>query len=422
MFSYGPRSKSADLPELLRKTYLPDVTVPNRADYESPVQKTLRSIRRIGNRIFSHMRCERNISTAGKDLIMNGKLLTGYAGTYSSGGEGIYRFSFDPVSGTLSEPELFYRLRDAKWVSLRQNFLAAACEKGGRAGTCLIELKDGVPVFAGEVLEEQSAPCFILQDEEHIYTANYHDGTVMVYSRDGGRLNPVRRIETAPKAGCHQILLHGRYLVVPCLTRHTILLFNRGRSFSPAGEIPFPDGSGPRHGVFNREHTRLYVVSEWSNELFVFQVLNNQADSEFRLIGQNSVLRSAENDRFGLSGQYSPCSADAPAAAHPSGCEPPASAAIRLSRDERYLYISIRGVNQIAVFRTTGTGAVPVRHSPCGGEHPRDFILSGDERYLLAANRMTNDIVCMERNPETGMLSDPVSRISIPQCISLTGI
>lgn len=320
-------------------------------------------------------------------------LVDGYIGTYQSEeSRGIYHFLFDPDTGRMTEPELFYEAQNAKWVSLNDRMIIFPMERQGRAGTCFLELGDGGAdyVQVTEVLEESQTPCYILQDGDMVYTANYHEGNVMVYRLQDGVPSLVNRIENGTGAGCHQILLHGTMLMVPCLTQDRIRLFDTSREFAPAGEILFPRGSGPRHGVFNREHTKLYVVSELSNELFVFHVKGN----EFCLMQSLPVLPEGEAKAV-------------------------ASAAIRLAADESFLYISIRGINRLAVLDVRSHPAAVVQHVSSGGDHPRDFVLSGDGRFLLAANRLEGGIVCMERDKTTGLLGEVRQHVAMPEAVSL---
>ena len=137
-----------------------------------------------------------------------------------------------------------------------------------------------------------------------------------------------------------------------------------------------------------------YVVSEWSNELFVFRVQG----SEFTLMQTVTVLPEREREKNGNA----------------------AAAAIRMTKEERFLYVSVRGIDTLAVFDISGGGAAIIQHISCGGVHPRDFILSGDERFLLVANRFEGGIVSMERNAENGMLKIPLHSVSMPEGVSLT--
>lgn len=155
------------------------------------------------------------------------QMINGYIGTYfSESSKGVYRFAFYPESGELAEPELFYEAKDAKWVSCSEGRLCFPMEEEGKAGTCFLRLENGEIKDEIKILEERHTPCYILQDGGLVYTANYHDGTVMIYGRDDENMHILKRIACGEKAGCHQILLHDSLLLVPCLEQNRIRLFD----------------------------------------------------------------------------------------------------------------------------------------------------------------------------------------------------
>lgn len=351
-------------------------------------------------------------------------LVDGFIGTYASEqSEGIYHFLFNIESGQMTDPELFYKADNAKWVCLDGSSMTFPVEKQGRAGTCFLELQNGEVTCSREILEETQTPCYILQEGAYVYTANYHEGTVMVYHLKDGIQTLVKRIENGAKAGCHQILLHRGYLMVPCLEQNRIRLFDITRDFIPAGEILFPEGSGPRHGVFNREHTKFYVVSEWSNELFVFRVYGR----EFVLSETLSILnksggagiKAGDAGREDEAEKSEEKTEKKPEKTGIKKASKDAAAAIRITEDGRFLYVSVRGADILAVFEIREDGPCVIQVIPCGGVHPRDFILSENEKFLLAANRYAGGIVCFERDKNTGLLKNTGLHIDMPEAVAL---
>lgn len=333
-----------------------------------------------------------------------------YIGTYNSdNSKGVYHFTVTPDTGSMTQPELFYEASNAKWISIQKNSMVFPIEKQGKAGTCFLTLKENEIDHVEEILEENQTPCYILQEGSNVYTANYHGGNVMVYHLENGVPSLIKRIENGNKAGCHQIILHEPYILVPCLEQNVIRLFDKENGYNPAGEIIFPNGSGPRHGVFNREHTKLYVVSEWSNELFVFNVNKNQ----FKLEQTLSVLPEAP---MHLANEARKSKKERELV---KKVEPAAAAAIRLTSDEKFLYISIRGMDILTVIDVQGEKAAVIQHSSCGGVHPRDFILSPDENFLLAANRFGGGIVSIGRDRTSGLLEGFLDSVSMPEGVSL---
>ena len=196
--------------------------------------------------------------------------LTGYIGTYASPESlGIYRFTMDLDNGNLSKPELYYGALDCKYLSLHGTLLAAPRKRDGQAGICLLDTAGGGASLAGEAFYETAPACYVTQDDACIYTANYHEGCILVYRKSPDSLTLAKRIDIAPKAGCHQILFHNHYMLVPCLLLDTVKIYDCSRDFAPAGELRFEEGTGPRHAVFDKDHHRLFLVSELSNQLFV---------------------------------------------------------------------------------------------------------------------------------------------------------
>lgn len=334
-------------------------------------------------------------------------ILDGYIGTYySEKSPGIFQFRFNTITGALTVPALLYEAKNAKCSALWGSLLAAPLEKDGRAGICLWDTSSSSPVQS-EIFTESKTACFIVQDSTYIFTANYHEGTVLIYRKAPEGLVLHKKIEIAPMAGCHQILFHDHYLLVPCLELDEIRIFDREFDYQPAGKIVFPKGSGPRHGIFNRIHTHLYVVTERSNELFTFDLGSDlRGDSDGNLRGDSGIDLD-----FELVSQIS--------VLNPEAGNENASAAIRLSPDEHFLYVSVRGADFITVISLTGTSPLAVQYASCQGSHPRDFVLSPNGRFLLIVNRTSNELVCMCRNSITGFLEEVCSRVPVPEGVGI---
>ena len=368
-------------------------------------------------------------------------LLEGYAGTYASAeNKSLWRFAVDTETGVLTQPEPVLEAADSKYLFLhRQNLQAEgperksetlACTEGkaqpqllavprkvnGRAGLAVVNVATDPLQVVGEYGEEQDCPAYVTGDGEFWYTANYHDGGIRIYKLTetsnfpgneklptailtgedaaGGEKNCgnalanlqlIHKLETGRESGCHQILLAGPFLLACCLVRDQILIYDRTRNWQQVGTIDFPKGTGPRHGIFTRNRQTLFVVSELSNELFVFQNL--------KLVSAQPLLE--QNDL------------------------PAAAAAIRLSPDEKFLYVSVRERNVICVFALAGITATKIQEAPCGGDHPRDLVLTPDGKFVLAVNRYPGSIVSFSRDQASGKIGKAVSSITIPQAVSV---
>lgn len=315
----------------------------------------------------------------------------GYIGTYTTGrSQGIYRFTFDPDTGALSEPILFAAVRNPKCVARKGSILASAIELEGRAGVALWDARHPCTPPFSMCCPEKQTPCHLRFSGSSLLAANYHEGLFTVYRTDSHNLSCATQIACGEKAGCHQSLGRRGFILVPCLEQDQVRIFDR--KFSPRGVILFPAGSGPRHGIFHPKDRTLWMVTERSHELYYF----NYADTRYQLLQQVSILPK-DHPEYAAS----------------------TTAAIRLSPDGRFLYTSTRGADIMSVFALDADGAHLIQQVPCGGKHPRDFILSDDGRYVLVLCRDSDDLFSFSRDAETGKLGEIVSHIHVPEGSSI---
>lgn len=290
--------------------------------------------------------------------------MKGYIGTYASTKEnGIYQFSFDEGTKNFIECSLYLKDKDTKYLSLYKNVLAYpfALEHGA-----IKMIRDHVSDTAEN---EKHVSCYITQDEHYIYTANYHDGTVLRYRKEDNHITGCETIEIKEKAGTHQVILQTNKLLVPCLLLDCIMVYDRA-TLAYDTTIPFPKGSGPRHGVLNKNQSYLYVVSENSCEVFCIDVMNQYAIQK--------VLPLLQGIEHGSAG------------------------AIRKSEDDRFLYVSIRECNRIYVIDIKQWKVVQCVES--GGDHPRDIALDPSQQFLFVSNRFSNNVIVFERDCTNGRL------------------
>ena len=318
-------------------------------------------------------------------------LIYGYVGTYTSPeAPGTYRFALDTQSGALDAPELIYPQTNTKYAAWSQGLLATVTEKDGAAGVALLSTAGAEPSLLDTQLLEKNTACFLTWQDGLLYSANYHDGNVLIYTAKDGRLSLAHRLYVEDESGCHQVIFHGRWLLVPCLRRDQVLLFDREEEFRQVGVLEFPAGTGPRHGVFTKDHRRFYLVSETSNQLFTYRV----DGLSFTLEDVQPILPpdfSGKGD----------------------------TAAIRLSEDERTLYISIRGAGAIAVFRVGGERPALLQHVPSQRKEPWAPLPVPGGKFLLAANRKSDEIVSFALEAD-GTVGSRAGSSTVPQCVGMT--
>jgi 6-phosphogluconolactonase len=302
-----------------------------------------------------------------------------YAGTYTgTGSRGIYRMDFE--DGILSSPELFCEIANPKYIAMHEGRITTVCDLNGRSGAALLNEKGEI---TDEAAYENGTSCYVGRCGDRIYTANYHEGTFSYLKETDGKLKFKDTVLIRERAGCHQVLCLNDRIYVPCLFLDRVVIFDS--ELKKTGSIRFNRGTGPRHGVFSADGKYLYLISELSNELFVISTETNE------ILSSISVLPGGETHRRD-------------------------SAAIRLSEDGKYLYVSTRTMDILSVIRLNGTEPELIQTVPCGGRHPRDFILCGS--WLLCANRFSNSIVSF-RILEDGTVGEQVSSVAVPEAVSL---
>jgi 6-phosphogluconolactonase (cycloisomerase 2 family) len=144
-------------------------------------------------------------------------------------------------------------------------------------------------------------------------------------------------------------------------------------------------GAGPRHLVFHPAGRYVYVADE--------------SDSTVTVCGwQAGTLTPGQV----LSTRPKPSTAT----------NNPAEIAI--SADGRFVYVSNRGDNTVAVFAASADGSTLrlVANPPCGGTEPRHLAIDPTGRWLYVANQKTGQVVWYELNTTTGLPGKEAGRVA----------
>ncbi|MFQ7235155.1 MAG: beta-propeller fold lactonase family protein, partial [Enterococcus hulanensis] len=94
-------------------------------------------------------------------------------------------------------------------------------------------------------------------------------------------------------------------------------------------------------------------------------------------------------------------------------------AAIRVSDDGRFLYASNRGHNSIAVFAIAddASSVEMIQTISTEGDFPRDFALSPDNAYVVAANQNSDNLTLYRRDNESGLLTMIQKDVFAPEAV-----
>lgn len=178
-------------------------------------------------------------------------------------------------------------------------------------------------------------------------------------------------------------------------------------ALTEVGATTLPPGSGPRHAALG-QGGKVYVVAELS-----LQVMELGSDCAEGAEGAaRGVCRTADI----------PSTSTAAAGAGNSTFT--SAAAIRVSRDQRFLYVSLRTEEDsdeegsIAGFALGADGSLGelVGTWGSGGQQPRDFALvevPGIGEVVVVANRRSSEVVVLDRDGATGALGELLAAAAV---------
>ncbi len=193
------------------------------------------------------------------------------------------------------------------------------------------------------------------------------------------------------RAHCCEKEPQGSMLLFAGIAQDKVFVFetDEGRitSKEPAGEILLNKGAGPRHLKFHPILNYLYVITEYSNEIFVYLVEKKDGRPIFTCIQVISTLPELfKGVSYGSS--------------------------LAISGDGRFLYAANRGADCIGIFDINPDGLLTKKQDiSCKGEYPRHIALTKDDRCLMIANQKSNQVVLYAVDEMTGKLKDVMQKI-----------
>lgn len=257
---------------------------------------------------------------------------------------------------------------------------------------------------------EGADPCYISIDNKQqiLLTANYTDGSISVFPlSDSGKVYPVsqrivfKEIYNRRASHVHTVVFSPdrKYVFATDLGKDQIIRFrvdlndiNKIFLKKDGAAISLGKGSGPRHIDFHPTKNFAYCINELSGKVTVLRYDN----------GNLTPIQYIASDTTTVS-------------------ERKGSADIHVSPDGRFLYTSNRLQNDgIAIFAINPkTGLLTYAGYQKTGIHPRNFIISQHGKYLLCANRDSNNIQIFTIDHYTGLLTDTGKEIHLSQPVCL---
>jgi 6-phosphogluconolactonase len=332
-----------------------------------------------------------------------------YAGTSpGNNSKGIYVLHFDRNTHKLTELITVNEKRNPNFLALHPNikYLYAIYSEGmsndDKRGTVMSFTIDPATGFLKKLNEQSTegrGPAHVSVDPKgrFVYVANYGEGNFAIYRiGNDGKLSPSQQVvqfeggsgvDTARQMHpyIHSVIpsADGKFIYASSLGSDKIFIYQvkDAGDFTPAIS-PFASstpGSGPRHFIIHPNGRFAYSVEEMSSSVASY--------TRDRNTGALTPL-----ERFlPVPGAFT---------SRTSGAD------IHFSPDAKFLYASIRGLNNIAIYSVNSkNGKLTFIGLEDGrGDHPRNFCVDKKGEYVFVENMRSNNIAVFKRDKKSGKM------------------
>jgi len=342
-----------------------------------------------------------------------------YVGTYTPNGGGIYLFRMDKASGALTQLQIFDDIRNPSWLAVNpaQTRLYAVSEidnyLGTRTGAVVSYAIDAETLQLkrlGAVSSAGGSPAHasVHPSGKFVFVANYGGGNVAVFpvTSEGALGEPT---DVRPSVGArhhahavddppgqfavsdhdsphiHMVAADpsGQFVIANDAGLDLTLVWRfdpqTGRLLpADAPVIAAPSGSAPRHFVFHPNGRTFYNLYEHDAKVAVYDY--DPAKGSFK----QRQLVSTLPPKFSGSNL---------------------SAEIVMAADGRYLYVSNRLHNAIAIFSVAGDGQLRlIAENWVHADYPRCLTLAPGGEFLFSCNQKGDSITSFRVNAASGAL------------------
>jgi len=337
-------------------------------------------------------------------------------GNFGGHGDGIYCFDFDPVRGSLQHRHL--------QPATNPSYLCIPSTKYLYTHTEVLEVnKPRVQAFkineydfSLQLMNEQEipggCPCYINYSKRSncILVTCYETGNTIIYplaqdgkllpqakilQHEGSSVNKLRQEKAHP----HAVVIDENFnnIFVTDLGTDKVMVYHIDEHNGKfEGELRqaviLPPGSGPRHIIVHAETKFAFVL----NELTATVTAMRNCDEELEPVCTFQTLPKEFK-------------------------AVPSAAAIRISEDGKFIYISERGDDCIVVLRfdSDNENIEMIARQKTMGKTPRDINLDPTGNWLLAANQDSDSVAVFRVDKNTGMIKHEhlVENIKSPVCL-----
>ena len=314
-----------------------------------------------------------------------------YVGTYTNGtSEGIYKFQFNTETGELSEKELAIATENPSFITFSNDKkIIYGVSEGATSAVTAFKMKaDGTLNVLNKESSNGKGPCHISVNKKgtKAVVSNYGSGTVSLYNiNKDGSLNEASQVfdhnSETEKSHAHSAQFSQNNLFVSDLGRNGLYQYqleNNTYKLKSSAIVEMEGNPGPRHFAVSKNKKFIYIINEYGNSITTIK----KQKKGFKQIDSDSTLdENYKGESF--------------------------CADIHLSEDEHFLYGSNRGENSIAVFkRNKKKGTIDkIQNISVHGDWPRNFTLDPTSKFILVANKKSDNISVFSINKSTGKLT-----------------
>lgn len=245
-------------------------------------------------------------------------------------------------------------------------------------------------LISSEIINQKS-PCHISSDlkRNNLLVSNYGSGSLLMYhlNNDGTIGKIIDKVEYK-NSHMHYSTIESENIYAVDLGNDVIYIYDYKMKL--LSKIHTEKGDGPRHLCFSEDHKKLFIVTELSNKLLIYEKQSN----EFELIQKLSTIPNQIVESY--------------------------AGAIKITKNNKNIYITNRGHNSISVFKENNNKYELIQNISCFGDFPRDITLNQTEEYAIVANQKSNNVIIFKRDKENGLLTklkDAEVIVKNPSCI-----